>query len=400
MGGTDIHTQNVCNSLAKNGHQIVIISTQPFNGLKSFIPSRTTLKNMTIYQFYPLNIYSWIYSSKKNIILRGIWHIIDIWNLHSYIIIRKILNYEKPDIIHIHTPIGLSFSVFSAVKWQKTPVIFTIHDYFLLCPKIILLNAEKKCCTKPHFICKLYRILTKILVNDVPDIVIGPSNFVINVFKINKFFEKKTMIVLPLGTLNFNEHPQKKSSHLIIFSYIGGLNSEKGVYILLKAFCDIKNENIRLNIVGKGSDDENIKHFINQDNRIQFHGFKQNHELDMIFEATDIVILPSLCLETFGMTILESFCYGIPVIGSNIGAYPELIIEGYNGFLFEPGNVTQLQNFIKQVSTDPNLIIKLQKGALATAQKRTHEEYITQLEKIYEFGVTQTQDKTIRSNYL
>ena len=141
IGGADLYAQRISAELAKNGNEIVVITTKPYEGLQSLKPSVDITNSIKVYRFYPLNIFSWIYSAKKPMYQKMLWQAFDIWNLHSYLIIRNILKMEKPDVVHIHTPIWISLSVFDAVKKLKIPSVLTLHDYLLLCRRMILLHG-------------------------------------------------------------------------------------------------------------------------------------------------------------------------------------------------------------------------------------------------------------------
>jgi glycosyltransferase involved in cell wall biosynthesis len=157
----------------------------------------------------------------------------------------------------------------------------------------------------------------------------------------------------------------------------------KGVKILIDAFKKLDSRNIKLHIIGKGPDEAYFKKIAASDSRITFHGFKSREELIKFYKEANIVVCPSFCLETFGMVILESFMYGTPVIGSKIGAYPDLIINGYNGFLFEVGNVDCLKAILETVINNPSILKNLEDGAFESAKKYELEEHINRLEKLY-----------------
>jgi glycosyltransferase involved in cell wall biosynthesis len=81
---------------------------------------------------------------------------------------------------------------------------------------------------------------------------------------------------------------------------------------------------------------------INELENISFFGYKSGNELMSILSGATCIIVPSLWYEAFGLVITEAFAAGKPVIGSDIGAIPELIEEGVDGFIFPPGDVVTL----------------------------------------------------------
>ena len=77
--------------------------------------------------------------------------------------------------------------------------------------------------------------------------------------------------------------------------------------------------------------------------------------------------------EGLGMVCIESMACGIPVIGSKVGGIPEVVQDGYNGLLIEPGNIEQLKEGIHRLCTDEDYRIELSANALKTAEENTYE---------------------------
>ncbi|MCX7998713.1 MAG: glycosyltransferase, partial [Leptospiraceae bacterium] len=141
LGGAEIIVKKEAEQLAKRGHEVLVITTSP--NRKNY---EEELNGVKIYRISPLNIYPMFNHQEKPMFIKPIWHLIDLWNPSSYFLTKKILNKEKPDVVHINNFKGLSLSVFSAVKSLKLPFIFTIHDYSLICPRANLLKSIGEIC--------------------------------------------------------------------------------------------------------------------------------------------------------------------------------------------------------------------------------------------------------------
>ena len=109
-GGADIYAERISKELVKKGHEVVVITTKPYDGLSSLKPSLEMDGKIKVHGFYPFNIFSWINSAKKSIFQKIIWNAIDIWNLHSYLVIRNILKKENPCCSYSHSSMAFSFS--------------------------------------------------------------------------------------------------------------------------------------------------------------------------------------------------------------------------------------------------------------------------------------------------
>lgn len=386
-GGADMYAENISKQLSDKGHEVIVIAAKPTfdKSLSYTIEERDGIK---IYWFYPLNVSSFYNIAKKSSLMQGIWRLLDIWNFHSYYIVKKILKKEMPDVVHAHTPVGLSPSVFKAVKSLGIPFVFTLHDYYLICPRITLLRSNGDICKKPNVFCEIYRLFNRYPIS-LPDVIIANSNFTkkihvdaFNSKNINVFYcgiENIDYINKDiLGVKNYNA-----ASSLNIL-YIGQLKIHKGVHILIDAFKKIRSEQMHLHIVGDGDYRIFLEKLSNGDDRIMFHGRCSNREILQLYDECDIVVVPSIWYEPFGIVIQEAFRQGVPVIASDIGGIKELIQEGYNGFLFESGNLDQLKNKLDMVMNNPIVLNKMQKNALNSVEKYDMTRHIAELEKLYE----------------
>lgn len=377
IGGAEISVKRAAEGLIKKGHEVIIITTT--TNEKTSVEEVDGLK---IYRIKPLNLYAMYNHQNQPELLKPIWHVIDLWNPHSYIIVKNILKKEMPDVVHVNNFKGLSLSVFSAAKRLSLPLIFTAHDYSLLCPRANLLNSSGEICTAPSRLCKAYVKIQKYLMDNKPDLVTAPSQFVIDKLKEDRLFEGVKTMKLPLG-IELSGKKAEKGYDVIDILYVGGLSRHKGVHLLLNAFKKLEFKDIRLHITGKGKDENEFKKNAGSDQRIIFHGFVPDEELLKWYQKANVVVVPSIWYETFGLVILESFKCGTPVIGSKIGAYPDLIENRYNGFLFEAGNVGVLKDTLKNLVKNPSELKRLEEGAFESVKKYDMIGHIKKLEELY-----------------
>ena len=384
LGGAEISVRRVAEGLAKKGHEVLVITTSPNRKRYSEKINGVKIYRLGMTNIYP--IYTW---ETQPMIIKPIYHIINLWSPYSYVVIKNILKKEMPDVVHINNYKGLSLSVFSAVKSLNLPLIFTARDYSLICLKNNLLNSHGEVGKTVSMQCRLYNKFVKYIVNNKPKIVITASQFASNKLREIGLFKNIEVVVLPNAIKLGNLSSIKKYYDTIDILYAGALSRYKGVHILINAFKELKSKNIRLHIVGKGKEEEEFKKIAGSDQRITFYGFKTGEELMNFYKRANVVVAPSLYLETFGLVIIESFKYGTPVVGSKIGAYPELIKNGYNGFSFEAGNVDELKDKIEYLIENPSELKRLENGAFESAKKYDIGEHIKKLEDIYEAVVEQ-----------
>lgn len=390
FGGADIHAEKISRAMDDYGNQTVVITVNPKRG--ETIESGGKTK---IYRFYPFNISTIHRIGKESPIRQGIWTLLDIYSYHSYIKIKNILQLEKPDIVHIHTPIGLTLAAVSATKSVGLPLVYTLHDYFLLCRRMALFHGSGKICTDKNvnLLCKAYRAFTKKIINDKVDVVIASSRFVLDMHRRSGFFNNSRAVVLSHGIdlKGFDNYAAKavsdRKKDCFDILYVGGLTHHKGVHILICAFKQIKNKNVKLHIVGGGVYESGLRRLAGDDDRIVFYGKLPNENVQQFYKMADVSVVPSIWYDVRPNVIPEAFRAGIPVIASDIGGIPELIKDKHNGFLFTPGNIEQLRLILEDIMKGPEILKALGRNARESVKEYEMSGYIQRLTKIYEEAV-------------
>jgi glycosyltransferase involved in cell wall biosynthesis len=133
---------------------------------------------------------------------------------------------------------------------------------------------------------------------------------------------------------------------------------------------------------------DQLKASANTDSRIKLRGSFPPEKRGDVYRAIDVLVLPSRVPETFSLVTHEALSVGKPVIASNIGAIPEAVIDGANGFLFEPGNIDQLTMILGRIKDNPELLEKL--NCPGPVNITTDEEHINELLQIYNTILTGT----------
>jgi len=132
--------------------------------------------------------------------------------------------------------------------------------------------------------------------------------------------------------------------------YVGQLIERKGVKQLLKALCEREDPDIGLLIVGSGPQEKELKHFCQDQNlhNIHFEGFHQREDLPGYYALADVLVLPSF-KEVWGLVVNEALASGLYVLCSNqAGAAYDLVKENWNGRTFDPHDVDQLAELIRE----------------------------------------------------
>ncbi len=310
--------------------------------------------------------------------------------------ILDILKEEVPDVIHIAHPMRLS-SVVSAAKRLGVPVVLTITDFWLLCvrgrffkPDYSLCNSSdngRKCKLQCNVDDSIFeRNENARTLFDAVDSRIAPSRFLIEVFRANKWDN-------PIYHINHGvdykyvvpSSNKRKPGRNLVFAYMGVVSRFKGIDLLINSFMEVQSSNISLHIYGNCVGDDGTIGLIQaaekEDKRIRHLGRFDHDELPDILNHVDVVITPSTTLESYGLVVVESLAYGVPVIASDIvGSAHEFVRHGVNGMIFPMQKPSELVNIIRQISEDPSIIERLKSNI--TPPPRLEEETFV-LERVY-----------------
>lgn len=163
------------------------------------------------------------------------------------------------------------------------------------------------------------------------------------------------------------------------FGYIGALLPHKGVHVAIEAFAGIEAGAARLEVWGVG-DDVGYRKRLEASGRspgVTFHGAFPESAKGEVLRSLDVLIVPSIGLESFGIVAREAMAHGVPVVASRLGALAEL--EG--GELFEAGDVAALARLITRIIAEPEL---LRRWRAALPRIKTVDEHAEEIERIYD----------------
>lgn len=355
----------------------------------------------------------------------------------------RLLDKFMPDCVHIQHLLFLSLGIVAEAKKRNIPVIFTLNDYWLMCHRGQFIRQDLSLCNKPepkHCLDCLklqlsikgnsmyyYNILRRIIPGPAlqwlkcsylglatirsrnedyfsillkdrqeavakmlkeVDLFISPSHFMYNRFLEFGIPASKIRYIphgIPYPNPNYSFANDAKNKFR--FGFIGTLLPMKGVDVLLNAFSQIKNENLRLLIFGKFYPYAGYEGYVNivrkeakKDNRIRLVGGFDHREVGKVFSQFDCLVVPSIWPENSPLVIAEAHLHRKAVVASRIGGIPELIEDGRNGLLVTPGDVQDLKDTLQRLVDDPSVVEELRD---APFRIKSIEEHAAEIEFIY-----------------
>lgn len=317
---------------------------------------------------------------------------------------RRLLDNFQPDVIHVHTLMGIHKSFLEAAKNKKIRLVFTAHDFFPICPKVTMFRHGAVCdcvqtcencgiCNATALSLNKIRILQSPVYRELKDSSIVKKlrkqhrdgylseataddtadpvgtaddykklrNYYYSLLKLmdmvhyNSSVTKKVyesvfdlpnscIVVITHSDIKDNRKVKDYSSDCLHIRYLGPQSGAKG-YQLLKSALDKlwdMQQNFFLDV-----------HFEPMESAlyIKSHERYSYAELEKIFDETDVLVAPSILYETFGFTVLEALSYGVPVIISgNVGA-KDILVQGA-GIVIENIDAQKLFTALQKLTPD------------------------------------------------
>jgi len=307
---------------------------------------------------------------------------------HYFSILRDIERF-KPDIMHVHSIYrNVSPSVLLAAKRMKVPIVMTLHDFQIVCPKTSLvdenlLNCESgfsnrcfysNCYPRKPFnrsyqgVKAIKLSIHRFIMRRTVQHFLSPSVSLME--WVRKNFGVNNVSLLPNFILS-DHQPSSTPPKNDTLLFVGKLTEQKGVDVLLSAIAAIRPTipGIKLKIIGDGPEEEKLKKLaanLQVSDLITFTGKLSNPSVMKEIDDAFCVVIPSKYVENCSMVGIEAMSRGKVIIASNIGGLPDLVDDNISGFLVRPNDPEDLSK--KIISIMQNASLASQMGARATAK--------------------------------
>ncbi len=379
--------------LEQNGHKVVVFSMHhPLN-----FPSEYS-KYFVSYINYDEEVRNISLTSGIKVLSRTIF------SREARRKIERVIKDERPDIAHINNiHHHITPSIFYPLKRHGIPIVWTLHDYTIICPNTSFLAHGRICercrrmkyfwaplirCKKDSFLASLVASIESTIhrlmkVNDLVDVLITPSEFLREKL-IDYGFREDRIICLYHFTESDSGREETSCNNYIL--YIGRISQEKGVKTLIDSIVELDIET-KLKIIGDGYLKEDMVEYVKskRTDKVEFLGHLSHDEVLKYIRGSRFVVVPSEWYENYPFAVIEAFACGKAVIGSNTGGLPELIRDTERGLLFKMGDSGDLGATISYLLANPDIATEIGENArrfvMEVLDGRTYYERLMSLYK-------------------
>jgi glycosyltransferase involved in cell wall biosynthesis len=377
LGGAERVVKSLAEALVSEGHQVSVATLRPGQGLRT-----EKLNGVTVHYFGVPGVLWPYYQEANPRHLKLVWKALDSLRKGMAHGLDRLLDREKPDLVHSHNLPGFSVAVWHAAKARRLPLVHNLHDYSLLCARTSMFRSGRNC-SRQCAVCRVLSYSKRGPSNSV-DAVVGVSRFVLERHTQHGFFARSRSREV---IFNSYENPCQPPSHAhepsrpLRLGYLGRLHPGKGIGWLLEALDSLPSKQWEILLAGSGEARyaaELRRRFASP--RVHFLGFVRPEEF---FSRIDVLLVPSLLQEPFGRIIIEAYAHGVPVIAADRGGIPEIVDDGRTGYLFRPDSVESLWGAIRKYVEDPSLAARTRLAALGKARDFSTQRMVERYLAVY-----------------
>jgi len=395
VGGAEQSVQLLAEGLARRGHRVTVACTSPKDDLET-----RAVNGVSVHGIPLKNVY-WPFDDQKQPALKPVWHVLDSHNPWMRREVDHLLDAEAPDVMHTHNLGGFTTAVWEAAASRDLPLVHTIRDYNLICPRNMFRNGSN--CTSQCWSCRPFAWPRRVR-SEAVSAVVGISQFILDRHRQYGYFDgvdRQVVIHNPsplvrseagsgeaaaetseetVDALEQGVTPANCVGRRLRVGFLGRLSPQKGVEDLLDATRSPDDLPVDVKIGGTGADDyvDDLQQTYQDQSHVQFLGFVNPASF---FAEIDVLVVPSKWYEPFGRVVVEAYAFGVPVIAARSGGLPEIVEEGRTGLLYDPGNIEALRRHLR---------------ALCRSPERLSDFRLNAFQKSNEFAASHHVDRTLR----
>jgi glycosyltransferase involved in cell wall biosynthesis len=304
-----------------------------------------------------------------------------VWSSEWYRRVAERLQSKRYDVVHVQNTFPLiSPSIYYAASKLAVPVVQAVRNYRFVCPSANLFRDGKYCdmCVEktvkwPAAVHACYRGSLPgsavVAGMSVVHLLAGTWREKVDVYAAISEFVKARLVQggLPSDKIfvkpNFVDVDGQlqggtpSGRHFLL--YVGRISRDKGVHLLLESY-EASGVDLPLKLVGHGD----VQVPLSLRDRVHVLGPLPLAEVYHTMRQAICVVMPGAWPEPFGRVAIESFAQSTPVIAPRAGGLTEIVQDGVNGLLFEPGNVPQLTMMLRRVAASQDLLAAMGRQAL------------------------------------
>lgn len=371
VNGQAIFTINLAEGLARHGHEVLIIThsmrEKPYkiirNGVKIF-----GVRSISLTRWNP-GAYLSLFPGEP---------------------VRRVFRSFKPDVVHIQDHYPISWSIANLGRKYDIPVAGTNH----FMPENLAPYLYGLSWFKPGFNWALWKwmlaLYNQLSVATAPSRtaaqILRKNGLRIPVFPISCGVDQQRFRPMPDIDRQAMRQRYGLSPNRSTLLFVGRVDGEKRIDLLLQALKLIDRYDLQLAVAGRGAAADALTKLardLNLGDKVRFTGYIPDADLPGLLNSVDVFVMPSEA-ELLSIASLEALSCGKPILAANSQALPELVDNGFNGYLFNPGDARDAARVIQLIVSQKNRWPEMQAASLDKVRTHSLDYTLNRYEQVYE----------------
>jgi glycosyltransferase involved in cell wall biosynthesis len=305
--------------------------------------------------------------------------------------VRRNLAELRPDVVNCHNLLGFSASVWAAAASLQLPIVQTIHDYYIACPRSTMWRLQRGNCGTPCLECRVFSRPRRIL-SRLPDAVTCVSHRVFDRLSAAGAFRGAIHGTQPVRIIRGNNvrttaagaaRPPPAGAGTaggprLTLGFMARLEPSKGLENLLDAVAGLP---VKLLIAGSGAAayESGLRSRCSQEAGVEFLGHTSPAAF---FPRIDLLVIPSLWEDPFPRVFHEALAYGVASLVPPRGGLPEVVRAGRNGFIASGTDAASLRADLRSLLVGGFDREAMRRATLAAAPLYAPDRIVSQYEAV------------------
>lgn len=373
VGGAEVFARDLAERFVAEGSHVAVL-----RAAGSGVPPREASAGVDVRAIPARNLHP-PFEPQRGAASRLLWHALDDWTGNAAALARAIAD-VRPDVVHTNTLSGLTTRLWRAARAAGVPIVHTLHDYYLTCPRCSRFSGGARCAGT----CAGCRLLTlrRRRATALVDSVVGVSRRILDIHLGAGLFggaRHAGVVRNACSIVDLAAGPTYRGGPVTI-GFIGRPSPEKGLDTLAAAMDGMAPERARLVVAGRFAppEVERLRALAPQA-EIDFLGFVRPRAF---YGQVDLVAVPSLWEEPAALVVVEALAAGRPVLASPYGGSPEVIRHGIDGWIVPP-TMDGLRRAIEGIVADRDQLPAFQDAALHAGRTRSFDDVVADYRALY-----------------
>lgn len=369
LGGAEVAASHLAKWLASKGHDVGVLCTTESTKEASW---GDKVDGVRIYRSVMPRPYPALRAATAARWLKPIWHLQDHLDLRNEWLLAKVLDAFKPDLVNVHIAQGLGHNMMCELARRNVATVYTLHDLGLACIKASM-SKNGRNCERQEISCAVASKLKWHWLDRIERFSFwSPSQA--HADKLGKFvpIETKRLAVIPYPLAYKPKHSDKSLGNRRRLLYLGRLHPTKGVDFLLDILAHLAAERgleFEVRVAGTGPLEAELRRKYTNTKWCKFLGFVEPSKTEAVLLDSDVLCVPSMWDEPYGIVSVQALLCGLPVVASMNGASPEIVDHGVTGILCKTGCQSDWSESLARVILDAKTLHRLRSNTTFVANQ-------------------------------